>query len=369
MKRLLPPFSSRRAPTKPSNLLLNNKPTFFQTHHSIHLLPLVLASVHFYSTKNTPPPPQPQPQPVATDDKGFTNAGIIEKPRNSSSSTLSIKQAEQAFYRLDYEKALEITSQLLEESSMQNGEISRENGPLALLYGRIMFKMGQKQQEERLTKIIAKAKEKQDGMVDVLSDDDEEEMFDEEQDGEEDALEEAWNLLEMSRLCYEHAVQDNANDHESQRNLAEVHILEAQVLAEQDQFDEAVQEYIKCLKYISKDDLRKLSEVHCQIADYSMFSGDVDRAVKYYKEAANTMEKLIKESEDETDKEVLVDLHQRIEEVEKNPNKFKQQPSLENTLQDLNDPEQAQERRAKQEQEAQENNANVPVNVLQPRRQ
>eukprot|EP00818_Percolomonas_sp_WS_P010805 CAMPEP_0117440530 /NCGR_PEP_ID=MMETSP0759-20121206/3145_1 /TAXON_ID=63605 /ORGANISM="Percolomonas cosmopolitus, Strain WS" /LENGTH=603 /DNA_ID=CAMNT_0005232313 /DNA_START=118 /DNA_END=1925 /DNA_ORIENTATION=- len=88
MKRLLPPFSSRRAPTKPSNLLLNNKPTFFQTHHSIHLLPLVLASVHFYSTKNTPPPPQPQPQPVATDDKGFTNAGIIEKPRNSSSSSL-----------------------------------------------------------------------------------------------------------------------------------------------------------------------------------------------------------------------------------------------------------------------------------------
>ena len=63
-------------------------------------------------------------------------------------SSLTIKDAEQAFYRLDYESALDITSQLLEESSAEHGEISRENGPLALLYGRIMFKMGQKQQED-----------------------------------------------------------------------------------------------------------------------------------------------------------------------------------------------------------------------------
>lgn len=64
--------------------------------------------------------------------------------------TLTIKQAEQAFLRLDYDEALRITSELLHQSTEENGEICDANGPLALLYGKIMFKIGQKQQEDQM---------------------------------------------------------------------------------------------------------------------------------------------------------------------------------------------------------------------------
>lgn len=192
-------------------------------------------------------------------------------------------------------------------------------------------------------------------MEDDEYDDDEEEVGEEE---EEDALEESWNLLELSRLCFEKQLENNANDFTAKRNLVDVFCLEAQVLAEQDLFEDAIKEYEKSLQFIPEDDYRKISEIKCQCADYSIFLGNVKQALHFYKEAKTSLQELVKETNDEADEEILLDLNQRIEEIENNPDKYTQQPSLNNTFKDLKE----------EEFQNQQSNEEKSVNILSIRR-
>jgi len=191
------------------------------------------------------------------------------------------KEAKNLMREGNYQKAVDLLSEILEQRVAKFGETAIECAPIYYQYGKSLLAFAQSEIDVLGGIMKKKTWKKQLGNKLGISDDDDDEEEEEEKPNLENTaelLEMAWEVLELARLIY-------SNVPEYKLELAEVFLVIGDLSMESDNMEQAVLDYAQCLslreKLLPPED-RRLAETHYSMGLAQEYQHKVKEALEHY---------------------------------------------------------------------------------------